>query len=237
MNPPLAGRKRALIDQRRLEPAPQIGAEIDPRFDRTEQIALPRGQPGLDRRQASQRPPEKTQVARRRPAGRHARQEPLHVVCLAERLLQVFSQGRVCHELFHGVEPRANRARYRSAGLAIHSANRREPIGVTEWSSTASREPSRRPSRIVREISRLRRLASSISSVSPAPVGQQAVDVLQRAALRFRQIVEHRSGSPHRRLVGRGIGEAEPIQSRRAKMPGQGLLGAPLGERPGRPAA
>ena len=106
----LAGRQRALVNQRRFEPAPQIGAKIDPRFDRIEQIALPRGQPGLNRRQASQRPPEKTQVARRRPAGRHARQEPLHVVCLAERLLQVFSQGRVCHELFHGVEPRANRA-------------------------------------------------------------------------------------------------------------------------------
>ena len=51
------------------------------------------------------------------------------------------------------------------SGLATHSASSREPIAVTVRSSTHSSEPSRRPSRMVRVISRLRRLDSSISSV------------------------------------------------------------------------
>ena len=55
-----------------------------------------------------------------------------------------------------------------ASGLASQSANSREPIAVTVRSITSSSEPSRRFSRSVCVISKLRRVAESISSDVPA---------------------------------------------------------------------
>ena len=72
-----------------------------------------------------------------------------------------------------------------ASGLATQSASSREPMAVAVRSSTASSEPSRRPSRMVRVISRLRRLDWSISSVPDGAVGHQPVDMRPARSFAF----------------------------------------------------
>ena len=129
----------------------------------------------------------------------------------------------------------SNRARITAAsqsGLATHSASSREPIAVTVRSSTQSSEPSRRPSRMVRVISRLRRLDSSISSVPELRYGSSRSMCAKRAFLRFGEIVEDGPGGTDRLGVGRTVAETETFQARRGKMLGQHLPGGLLRKRP-----
>ena len=76
---------------------------------------------------------------------------------------------------------------------------------------------------MVRVISRLRRLASSISNVPELPIRHQPVDVVERAFLRLGEIIEDGPGSADRLGVGRAVVEAKALQPGRAKVLGQHL--------------
>ena len=133
--------------------------------------ALSGGELRLHRRQRAQRAAQKAQVARAGPAGGHAGQQPLDVVDAAQasRAGRRTATGSPTNS--STASSRARIAAASVSGLATQSASSREPIAVTVRSSTPSSEPSRRPSRMVRVISRLRRLASSISSVPEVRYG------------------------------------------------------------------
>ncbi len=87
-----------------------------------------------------------------------------------------------------------------ASGLASHSANSREPIGVVVRSITANSEPSRRPSRRVRVNSRLRRVASSICSRLSA--GNAPADQCGTATI-FASRPDSRAPRRPRRTAGR----------------------------------
>ena len=137
-----------------------------------------------------------------RPVVTRAKQ-PLDVVDPAQRLAQV-----------GGTAPGRRPARRRRragrgspptsvSGLASQSASSREPIAVTVRSSTASSEPSRRPSRM--RAGDLQAAAAGLVDLQRAggAVGQQPVDVRERALLRLGQIIEDRAGGADRLGVGR----------------------------------
>jgi len=92
-------------------------------------------------------------------------QQPLHVVHAAEQLAGPLDERRRRNQFGHRVEPGVDGVDV-AERIGDPVGEQREPIAVTVWSSTAKSEPSRRPSRIVRLISRLRRVASSICNVS-----------------------------------------------------------------------
>ena len=75
-----AGQERAVVNQRRLQRAPQLGAKVDLRFQLVQQLAFAGGKLRLQARQAPQRAAQKGQVTRARPAGRDASQQPLDIV-------------------------------------------------------------------------------------------------------------------------------------------------------------
>ena len=154
--PALAAAQRTFVGQRRIELAAQIGAQID--------LAFQLSSSGLSRapsvwpsgRQHSQRAAEKAEIARTRPAGGDPGQQPLDIVHPPQSLAEIVGQ-RLGDQFSNGLVPGANGRRVgQRIGHPIGQQPR--PIAVTVRSSTASSEPSRRPSRIVRVISRLRRL-------------------------------------------------------------------------------
>ena len=110
-------------------------------------------------------------------------------------------------------------------------------MAVTVRSSTAKSEPSRRPSRIVRVISRLRRLDCVDLQGRGTAIGLQVIDVLQRGLLRLVEVIDHRPRGPQGLVVARIVGEAEAFQVVGAKVLEQGSAGRFPARRPSRAAA
>ena len=86
-----------------------------------------------------------------------------------------------------------------ASGLASQSANVREPIAVVVRSSAANSEPSRRPSRIVRRDFETAAGRFVEFERFAGLIGNQPVEMGQRAFLRFSEIVENRPGGAERR--------------------------------------
>ena len=82
----VAGHERAVVDERRLQRTADVGAQVEPLFQLLQQCAGAAGELGLDLRQDRERAADEAQVARARPAGGHAGQQPLDVVDLVQRI-------------------------------------------------------------------------------------------------------------------------------------------------------
>ena len=85
-------------------------------------------------------------------------------------------------------------------------------MAVTVRSNTASSEPSRRPSRMVRVISRLRRLASSISRAVALRYDCKRSTCAERGSLRLVEIIDHGAGGTQGLVVARIVAEAKAFQ-------------------------
>ena len=204
MKPPSLGCQRAIVGQRRFQLRPQLGAQVELAVPARRASALRRAVSlAFILRQAAERAADEAQIARARarpwsrgPAGARGRRSPRSCSRSSRR------SRRIGDQLGHGVEPGVDCRRV-GQRIGEPSANSREPIAVTVRSITPNSDPSRPPSRIVRVISRLRRVASSISSVLAGAIAARAVDVLERRLLRFGQVIEHRPGRANRRASRR----------------------------------
>ena len=150
---------------------------------------------------APQRAAEETQVAGARPAGRHAGQQPLHVVDLPQGFVQMIGQGRIGHELGDGLLP----------GLDRRHVDQRvgQPVGQEPRAHGGDGAVQHGQQRAVAAALAdgprdLQAAAAGFVDLQGrgAAIGLQAIDVLQRGLLRLVEIIDHarpRPAGPGRR--------------------------------------
>ena len=92
-------------------------------------------------------------------------------------------------------------------------------MAVAVRSSTASSDPSRRPSRMLRVISRLRTARFVDLERGRASIGYESIDVLRADVfLGFVQVIDDRAGRTDGLIVGRSVAESEPFEIRGAEV-------------------
>ena len=97
--------QRRVIDQGGLDGRPDLGAELQRRFELGQTGRSPGREPGLHLRQQGQRPGEGRQVTGRGTGGGHPRGQPLQVVAFTQQLAEVAAEAGITHQLFNGCGP------------------------------------------------------------------------------------------------------------------------------------
>ena len=153
-------------------------------------------------RQASVRPTN-AKIARRGPAGRNARQQPLDIVNLPKRFAELARDRRVRDQFVDGIDAGVD-------GCDI-GQRRREPIGQKPCAETRHRAVEHSEQRafafaVAERGDQFQAAARRWIDRQPfvGRIRQKLIDVSERRLLRFGQIVEHRAGGSQRGRI-RGV--------------------------------